>query len=105
MHVRARLRARDIIGLQLDSWQHQQRILLLPQDGGEEIRIFPDQPTAQAIEEWIELRGEQSGALFNRLCRGGAVQGAGLSQQAIYNIVKKHRDQVVKNAAWERFRG
>jgi site-specific recombinase XerD len=59
--------------------------------GNKERMLFLDDGTITAIEQWLALRGNHEGALFYRVLKNGKIQVGRLSDQAIYNIVKKRQ--------------
>jgi site-specific recombinase XerD len=59
--------------------------------GNKERMLFLDDGTITAIKQWLALRGDYDGALFYRVLKGGKIQAGRLSDQAIYNIVKKRQ--------------
>lgn len=49
--------------------------------------------TVIAVKQWLELRGDFDGALFYRVLKNGKIQAGRLSDQAIYNVVKKRQKE------------
>ncbi len=59
--------------------------------GNKERMLFLDDGTVTAVERWLALRGDHDGALFYRVLKNGKIQAGRLSDQAIYNVVKKRQ--------------
>lgn len=53
--------------------------------------MFLDDGTVTAVEQWLALRGNHDGALFYRVLKSGKIQAGRLSDQTIYNVVKKRQ--------------
>ena len=61
--------------------------------GNKERMLFLDEGTVIAVKQWLELRGDFDGALFYRVLKNGKIQAGRLSDQAIYNVVKKRQKE------------
>jgi len=59
--------------------------------GNKERMLFLDDGTVMAIQQWLAVRGDFEGPLFFRILKGGKIMAGRLSDQAIYNIVKKRQ--------------
>lgn len=59
--------------------------------GNKERMLFLDGGTVTAVKQWLALRGKHDGALFYRVLKNGKIQAGRLSDQAIYNVVKKRQ--------------
>jgi len=59
--------------------------------GNKERMLFLDDGTVTAVKQWLDLRGDYDGALFYRVLKSGKIQAGRLSDQAIYNVVKKRQ--------------
>jgi site-specific recombinase XerD len=59
--------------------------------GNKERMLFLDDGTVTAVKQWLSLRGEFDGALFYRVLKNGKILAGRLSDQAIYNVVKKRQ--------------
>lgn len=59
--------------------------------GNKERMLFLDDGTVIAVKQWLDLRGDYDGALFYRVLKSGKIQAGRLSDQAIYNVVKKRQ--------------
>jgi len=61
--------------------------------GNKERMLFLDDGTVTAVKQWLSLRGDHDGALFYRVLKNGKIQAGRLSDQAIYNVVKKRQSE------------
>jgi integrase len=61
--------------------------------GNKERLLFLDDGTVTAVKQWLALRGDFDGALFYRVLKNGKIQAGRLSDQAIYNVVKKRQKE------------
>ena len=61
--------------------------------GNKERIIFLDEGTSIAVKQWLEIRGDYVGALLYRVLKNGKLVAGRLSDQAIYNIVKKRQTE------------
>ena len=52
-----------------------------------------DPGALDALSDWLYLRGEAAGALFTRIRKGGTILADGLSDQAIYSMLKKRGEE------------
>jgi len=59
--------------------------------GNKERIIFLDEGTIVSLKNWLKLRGDFDGSLFYAVNRGGNIVAGRLSDQAIYNMVKKRQ--------------
>ncbi len=52
-------------------------------------RLAVPSPTRRALDRWIQIRGRESGPLFNPVNKGGRIERRRLSEQAIYIACQK----------------
>lgn len=50
-------------------------------------------PTRKALERWLQIRGRESGPLFNPVNKGGRIERRRLSEQAIYIACQKRANE------------
>ena len=61
---------------------------------GHKDRVLPlEDNAADALDDWLAVRGRRPGALFLRINKHGRLWGPGLSAQAIYTILAKRTAQ------------
>ncbi len=86
------LRRAEIAGLELDD--HQAGALTIRQAKRNRPRMaYPTGGAEAALSDWLEIRGAEPGALFWQINKGGRVQRRGLSEQAIYDLLRKRAAQ------------
>lgn len=61
--------------------------------GNKERLLFLDDATVTVLKRWLSIRGHHEGALFYRVLKNGKIRAGRLSDQAIYNVVKKRQKQ------------
>lgn len=90
----AGLRRSEVAALQLGDFDQHTRTLTV-QGKRNKIRTVPieDAGALDAISDWCYLRGELPGALFTRIRKGGTILADGLSDQAIYSMLKKRGEE------------
>jgi len=57
--------------------------------GNKERTVFLPAGTVNAIAAWLTVRGRKQGPLLTRISKSGRVRDHGISDQLIYNIVRK----------------
>lgn len=68
--------------------------------GGKERLVPLATGAADALEDWLAVRGSESGPLFQPINKGGHIQPRGLSSQAVYDLcVKRSRQAGVTDFA------
>jgi site-specific recombinase XerD len=98
------LRRAELAALTLDDLRqddHGEPFLRVLGKGNRERKVFLEPGARQALDDWLNVRGDRPGALFVRILKSGAVQlpadphlpVPGLSAQAIYNVVRKREQQ------------
>ena len=90
----AGLRRAEVATLQLSDFDHSTKTLRV-HGKRNKTRTVPieDKGALDALSDWLYLRGEVPGALFTRIRKGGAILADGLSDQAIYSMLKKRGEQ------------
>lgn len=86
----AGLRRAEVAGLNLADFDGATRTLTV-HGKRNKTRTVPieDKGALDALSDWLYLRGDVPGALFTRIRKGGVILASGLSDQAIYAILKK----------------
>ncbi len=88
------LRRGELPELEVGDWDAANRAVRVRQGkGNKEREVFVAHGTTQAIEDWLEVRGERTGKLFLPINKGGKVSGVRMSDQAVYKLLNKRRDQ------------
>jgi len=86
----AGLRRAEVAALHLADFNRTTQTLTV-QGKRNKTRTVPieDKGALDALSDWLYLRGEGAGALFTRIRKGGTILADGLSDQAIYSMLKK----------------
>lgn len=85
----AGLRRAECAALALNDY-HAERRELIVRGKGDKQRLMPLGQTANlAVVDWLQARGEWDGSLLCRVGKGGAIEQAGISDQAIYAAILK----------------
>ncbi len=88
------LRRAELPELEVGDWDARNRAVRVRQGkGNKEREVFVAHGTAQALQEWLEARGELPGKLFLPINKGGNVSGVRMSDQAVYKLLNKRREQ------------
>jgi len=61
--------------------------------GNKERLLYVDNGALDALNDWLSVRGDHEGSLFNPILKGGKVQNRGMTDQAIYNLLLNHSKQ------------
>ena len=64
--------------------------------GNKERMLYIDNGALYALEDWISIRKDHNGALFNPINKGGVIQRRKMSAQAVYNLLLNHAKEVEK---------
>jgi len=88
------LRRSEVAGLEVANCVFGQNARLRVRGKGDKEREVPLAPQATAaLEAWLLARGRRQGKLFNRVDRNGSILAGGLSDNAIWRIVTKRREE------------
>jgi site-specific recombinase XerD len=83
------LRRDEVVNLRLDSIDSEAGRLVVSGKRYKERTAYLVNGAARAMEDWLEIRGRHEGALFMPVNKGGVIQNRCMTNQAIYNILKK----------------
>lgn len=93
------LRRAEFVALDLADYDREAGRLLIRGKGNKERTAYPYNGALGALADWLRYRGEEPGALFLPVNRGGNIvveqagQPARLTSQAIYNMLRKRAAQ------------
>ena len=87
------LRRSEIADLNVEDVNLELKEVKIIGKGNKERLIFLDEGTVLALQQWLSLRGSHEGSLFYRVLKNGKLIAGRLSDQAIYNIVKKRQNE------------
>jgi integrase/recombinase XerD len=89
----AGLRREEVTKLDLDSWNRDTGKLIIQGKRSKERTAYLVNGAAAALEDWIRIRGNEPGALFVGINKGGKMIFHRLTTQAIYNLLEKRGKQ------------
>jgi len=87
------LRRSEVADLNFEDINLEEKEAKIIGKGNKERMMFLDDGTVTAIKYWLSLRGDHDGALFYRVLKNGKIQAGRLSDQTIYNVVKKRQKE------------
>lgn len=85
------LRRSEVADLNVEDLDLEQKQARIIGKGNKERLLFLDDGTLAAVQQWLAIRGDFDGPLFFRIYKNGKIAPGRLSDQAIYNIVKKRQ--------------
>lgn len=84
------LRRGEVVALDLSDYDGKTGELKIRRGKGKKDRIsYATGGSGGAIEGWLAFRGREDGPLFNPINKGGKVQDRRMSDQAVYNILRR----------------
>ena len=88
------LRRSELVNLELRDLKLKQSELLIRQAKGRKSRLvyLPDEASS-FLQQWLELRGREAGALFCRIRRGGHLKIGKMHPDAIWRMLQKRAQQ------------
>jgi len=87
------LRRAELVTLDLADYDGETRKLLVRGKGNKQREIFVNDGAADALADWVIVRGDEDGPLFVPINKGGALQYRRMSTQAVYNMLHKRADE------------
>jgi site-specific recombinase XerD len=87
----AGLRRAEVISLQREDLNLDKQEVKVK--GNKKRKLFLDMGTINALKDWFQYRTDENGPLFVRIRKGGQLVFTKLSEQAIYEIVRKRWKQ------------
>jgi integrase len=101
----AGLRRDEVIKLDFEDYDKDSGALVVHGKRSKERTAYLVNGAAEAMADWLSLRGSSPGALFLAINKGGRVHGARMTSQAIYNmLVKRAGEANVKEFSPHDFR-
>lgn len=87
------LRRAEIVGLDLADLNQETGELVVRGKGNRERTLWVRGGAADALADWLEWRGDEPGALFCPVDKGGTVHLRRMTAQALYNMLRKRARQ------------
>jgi site-specific recombinase XerD len=87
------LRRAEVITLDLADYNVEDGQLKIKGKGNKERTAYVTGGSAQALADWLGVRGSKAGALFVAVNKGGVLGDGRLTSQAIYNMLQKRADE------------
>ena len=85
------LRRDEIVSLDLEHYNEGE--LKVRGKGNKERLLYINDGAEDALMDWLSIRGDSEGALFNPILKGGGIQNRKMTDQAIYNLLLNHAKQ------------
>ncbi len=89
----AGLRRDELVSLDLENYDPNTGELRVLGKGNKERLLYVDNGALDALNDWLTVRGDGSGALFRPVKKGGKVEDRRMSDQAVYNMLSSHAEQ------------
>ena len=87
------LRRAEVAKARREQLSLKDRTLRIIGKGNKERKAFLDAGTVAALEDWLTVRGSLDGPLFLRILKNGKLVHTGLTDQAIYDVVRRRWKQ------------
>ncbi|MEW8000441.1 MAG: site-specific integrase [Candidatus Thiodiazotropha endolucinida] len=85
----AGLRRAEVVNLQREDIDLNKQEAKVIGKGNKQRKVFIDSGTINALEDWFQYRSDGNGPLFVRVRKGGQLVFTKLTEQAVYEIVRK----------------
>ena len=95
MYAAGGMRRSEIVGLDREDYERESGELKVRGKGSKERLVYVDNGARDALEDWLEVRGEEPGPLLVPINKGGALQWRRMTDQAVYGILRKRAGQAV----------
>jgi integrase len=87
------LRRAEVVALDLGDYDPETGKLILRGKRRKERTVYATNGTERAIRDWLALRGDQDGALFCPVSKGGRITPRRMTAQAVYNMLGKRGEE------------
>jgi site-specific recombinase XerD len=99
------LRRAEVAGLKVADYDRASGRLVVRGKGGKERAVWLTNGAKSAVEDWLEVRGEQaSDSLLVQVNKGGRIVASGITPQSIYATLLKRAEQAGLDVAPHDFR-
>lgn len=87
-------RRSEIVGADLSDYDPESGLIKITGKGNKERTNYIENGAAEAMSDWLKVRGSEPGPLFIPIDRHGNMDLTRLSPQAIYNMINRRVEQV-----------
>jgi len=87
------LRRSEVVGLDRADYDAETGELVVRGKGNKERLLYVNDGAAHALSDWLAHRGDEPGALFQPVSRGGNVRRHRMTDQAVYNMLVRRARQ------------
>lgn len=99
------LRRAEVCKLTIGDYDSETGALRIEGKGNKQRLCYVSDSAADALTDWLNVRGTEPGALFHPITKGGTIERRAMSAQAIYDVLaKRAREAGVKNLSPHDFR-
>ena len=81
------------MALDLNDYDPESGHLVVRGKRNKERYAYPVDGAARAMADWLQFRGEDPGALFRAINKGGRIRKGRMTTQAIYNMLRKRAEE------------
>lgn len=94
------LRRMEVAAINRENYEDGEQIIRVIGKGNKERLVYPDKGTQAAITDWLAVRGDFEGPLLLQVRKNSKInyENGRLSDQAIYNVIKKRQLQAGVNS-------
>lgn len=93
MYAAGGLRRSEAVALSRADYDRESGALTVRGKGSRERVVYVENGAAAALDDWLQVRGDEPGPLFLPVNRGGTVQWRRLSDRAVYAMLRKRSAQ------------
>ena len=83
------LRRSELVTLNLEDYHRDTGELVVRGKGNRERLVYVNEGAADALADWLDVRGDAPGALFSPVAKGGRMAANRMTDQAVYNALRK----------------
>ncbi len=83
------LRRAEVASVRLEDYERATGRLLVRGKGNKERVVFLTNGSRDAVEAWLECRGNAAGGLLSQVNRHGRIMGSGVTAQAVYSALQR----------------
>lgn len=87
------LRRAEIVALTLEDYTTETGELVVRGKGNKERLLWVNNGAQDALDDWVRVRGDEEGALFCPVNRGGRMICRHLTDQSVYDVLRKRATQ------------